>query len=413
MELPKKWYNILADLPRNLDPPLNPMTKDPINPKELEVIFAKELVKQEMSKEKYIKIPEDVLEAYEKIGRPTPLKRAKNLEKFLKTPTKIYYKAEAYTATGSHKINTALAQAYYNKKEGVEKITTETGAGQWGSALALACCFFDIDLKVFMVRSSYFQKPYRKTIMETFGAEIHPSPSTVTKFGKKILKKDGDHPGTLGIAISEALELVLEDENAKYCLGSVLNHVLMHQTVIGQEAKEQFKEIGENPDTLIGCVGGGSNFAGFMFPFFNDGKEFIAVEPKPVPTITKGDYRYDYGDTAGMTPLLKMFTLGKDFQVPRLHAGGLRYHGMAPLISLLVKEGFIKPETYEQKEIFEAALIFAKTEGIIPAPESSYAIKAAIDEALKKEDKTIAFNLSGHGLLDLQGYQDFLDGKLS
>ena len=357
------------------------------------------------------------------MGRPSPLFRARRLEKKLKTPAKIYFKHEGLNPCGSHKPNTAIAQAYYNAKEGVETLATETGAGQWGTALAYASMLFGLKCRVFMVSSSYNQKPYRKVMMESYGAEVFPSPSRQTKFGRKILSSDSAHLGSLGIAISEAIETVVSTENAKYSLGSVLNHVLLHQTVIGLETQKQLEIAGEKADVLIGCVGGGSNFGGFILPFVREkisGKndaEFIAVEPTACPSLTRGKYDYDFGDTAGMTPLLKMYSLGKDFIPSPIHAGGLRYHGMSPIISLLAEQKLVRAKAYDQKPVFEGALMFANTEGIIPAPESAHAIKAAIDEALecrkKNEAKTIVFNLSGHGLLDLDGYQKFLEGKLS
>lgn len=421
-ELPDKWYNILPDLPEKLPPPLDPRTMEPIDIKSLEVIFPKSLVQQEISEETFIKIPEEVKEIYLRIGRPTPLQRAVRLEKFLKTPAKIFFKREDLSPTGSHKSNTAVAQAYFASKENVERLTTETGAGQWGSALALACMFFDIKCTIFMTRSSFLQKPYRRVLMQLFGAEVFPSPSDQTEFGRKLLKENPEHPGSLGIAISEALETTIKNPKTKYSLGSVLNFVLMHQTIIGLEVKKQFELIGEYPDLMIGCIGGGSNYAGFCYPFIRDklkGKvetEFIAVEPKAIPSITKGEYKYDYGDAAELTPLLKMFTVGHKFVPPPIHAAGLRYHGKAPSLCLLVKHKIVKAIAYNQTEVFEAGRIFAKTEGIIPAPESAHAIKAVIDEAIKcrenREKKIIAFNLSGHGLLDLKGYEDFLEGKL-
>jgi len=422
-EMPKKWYNIAPDLPEPLSPPLHPGTKQPISPSDLEPIFPKALIAQEASMERYIDIPDEVLQSYMAAMRPSPLQRAIRLEQALKTPAKIYFKREDLSPAGSHKTNTAYPQAYYNMKEGVEHLTTETGAGQWGTALSMACNYFGLKCKVFMVRASYDQKPYRREIMRIFGAEVNPSPSMVTDFGRSLLAKDPKHPGSLGIAISEALETCVKDGNAKYSLGSVLNHVMLHQTIIGQETMLQFQKLGEKPDTLIGCVGGGSNFAGFTFPFIGQklkGKldtEFIAVEPKVVPSLTAGKFEYDFGDTAGMTPLLMMYTLGHDFIPSPIHAGGLRYHGAAPTVSALVKHKIVKPVAYEQKEVFDAALMFAKAEGIIPAPESSHAIKAAIDCALeakkKNEKKIIAFNLSGHGLLDLAGYQQYMDGRMA
>lgn len=421
-DIPTHFYNILPDLPVPLDPPLNPQTKKPIGPTDLARIFPMELIKQEVSQESLIEIPEEVREIY-KLYRPSPLFRAKRLEKFLDTPAKIYYKYEGASPVGSHKLNTALVQAYYNKKEGTKKLTTETGAGQWGSALAMACKFFDLDCTVYMVRCSYEQKPYRKVVMKLFNAQIFSSPSTNTEFGKKILKEDPHNSGSLGIAISEAIEDAIRSQNTKYSLGSVLNHVLLHQTIIGQEAKKQLEIAGDYPDIIIGCVGGGSNFAGLSFPFIGDklkGKKkelrVIAVEPTSCPSLTKGKYDYDFGDTAEMTPLLKMYSLGHKFMPDPLYAGGLRYHGMSPIISNLYHHQIIEAKAYAQDKIFEAAHQFAQSEGIIPAPESSYAIKAAIDEALecKKQGikKTIVFNLSGHGLLDLGGYEKYLSGQL-
>lgn len=422
-EMPRKWYNILPDLPVPLPPPLNPGTKQPISPSDLEVIFPKELIRQEVSQDNYIAIPEEVQQAYMMANRPSPLQRAIRLEQMLKTPAKIYFKREDLSPAGSHKTNTSLAQAYYNMKEGVKKLATETGAGQWGTALSLACNYFGLGCEVFMVRASYDQKPYRREMMRVYGAEVHPSPSDLTDFGKKMLQKDPKHPGSLGIAISEAMEVAVKDKGTNYSLGSVLNHVMLHQTIIGEETMLQFKKLDEKPDYLIGCVGGGSNFAGFTFPFIGEklkkkiDTQFIAVEPTVVPSLTEGKYEYDFGDTAGMTPLLMMYTLGHDFVPSPIHAGGLRYHGAAPTVSLLVKEKVVKAVSYQQKEVFDAAVMFAKAEGIIPAPETSHAIKAAIDLALeakkKNEEKVIAMNFSGHGLLDLGGYQQYLDGKMT
>ena len=420
--LPNKWYNIVPELPEPPPPPLDPQTLKPISIPKLERLFAKELIRQEVSTEIFIKIPEEIREAYVELGRPTPLFRAYRLEKALNTPAKIYFKYEGVLPTGAHKVNTAVAQVYYNKVQGIERVVTETGAGQWGSALLLAGAMYGVKVRVFMVRSSYMQKPYRRILMEIYGAEVFPSPSTITGVGRKILKEDPEHPGSLGIAISEAIEDVLRDEKSRYCLGSVLNHVLLHQTIIGLEAKMQMEKLGEYPDYIIGCVGGGSNFAGIAYPFVRDvlkGKsviEFIAVEPKAAPTMTRGKYTYDYGDTGELTPLLKMHTIGHKYRVPPIHAGGLRYHGVAPTISILVNHGIVKPIAYHQNEVFRAAVFFAKHEGIVPAPESAHAVKAAIDIArnLKKsnEKKVILFNLSGHGLLDLSGYQEYLEGKL-
>jgi tryptophan synthase beta chain len=422
-EMPKKWYNILPDLPEPLAPPLNPATKQPIAPSDLEPIFPKGLIQQEMSDANYIDIPEEVLQAYMLATRPSPLQRALRLEQELKTPAKIYFKREDLSPAGSHKTNTAFAQAYYNMKEGVQRLTTETGAGQWGTALSLACNYFGLGCEVFMVRASYDQKPYRRDMMRIYGATVHPSPTELTDFGKKLLKENPKHPGSLGIAISEALETCVKAGNAKYSLGSVLNHVMLHQTIIGQETMLQFQKLGETPDYMVGCVGGGSNFAGFTFPFVGQklkkklDTQFIAVEPTVVPSLTAGKYEYDFGDTAGMTPLLLMYTLGHNFVPSPIHAGGLRYHGAAPTVSQLVKHKVVKPVAYEQKEVFTAAVMFAKAEGIIPAPETAHAIKAVVDLALeakkKNEKRVIAFNFSGHGLLDLGGYQQYLDGKMT
>ncbi len=421
-EIPKSWFNITPYLPRPLDPPLDPETKQPVNIEKLLAIFPEPLIEQEVSSEEWIKIPEEVLSIYT-LWRPTPLHRAKKLEEYLQTPAKIFYKNESISPPGSHKPNTAVAQAYYNKISGIKKLTTETGAGQWGSALAFATQFFGLECEVYMVRASYKQKPFRKIMMETWGSKVIPSPSNYTESGRRFFEKDPEHPGSLGIAISEAIEKALNSSNTKYSLGSVLNHVLLHQTIIGLEAKIQMQKIGIYPDYVIGCVGGGSNFSGLAFPFLKDKiigekpkTEFIAVEPKACPTLTKGEYRYDFGDTAGLTPLIKMYTLGHDFVPSPIHAGGLRYHGDAPLLCLLYHQGYISAVAYEQKEIFEAAILFAKTEGIIPAPESAHAIKKVIDLALecknKKEEKIILFNLSGHGYLDLTAYEAYLKGEI-
>ncbi len=422
-ETPKVWYNIVPDLPESLPPALNPGTKEPLKPEEWEGIFPKGLIKQELSQERFITIPEEVRDALIKMGRPTPLHRATGLEKALKTPARIYYKREDTSPAGSHKPNTAIAQAYFNHIEGIDHLATETGAGQWGSALSAATAYFDMKCTVFMVRSSYDQKPYRKYVMKLFGADVHASPSPVTEYGRKTLAADPSCPGSLGIAISEAVEMAVHSPNTKYALGSVLNHVMLHQTVIGQEVQKQLEKIDETPDMMIACVGGGSNFAGFTFPFIYDklkGKnetQFIAVEPESVPSLTgavngKSRYEYDFGDTAGMTPLMKMHTLGHDFMPDSIHAGGLRYHGMAPTVSLLYKNKVIDAEALPQDETFTAGQLFARTEGIIPAPESCHAIASAINHALecKKtgEEKVIVFNLSGHGLLDLQNYATML-----
>lgn len=421
-EMPTSWYNIQADLPEPAPPPLDPTTLKPISPELLERIFAKELIGQEVSTERYIKIPDEVLDAYLRLPRPTPLYRAKRLEKYLKTPAHIYFKCENFSPTGSHKPNTAIAQAYYNKKQGIKRLVTETGAGQWGTALALASSIFGLKCRIFMVRASYLQKPGRKIIAQIYGAEMFPSPSDQTNFGKKLLKENPNHPGTLGIAISEAIENTLTYDDARYSLGSVLNHVLMHQTIVGLEAKKQFELIDAYPDLVCGCIGGGSNYAGFGFPFMMDklkGKtdtEFVACESKAVPHTTRGVYTYDYGDTAEMTPLLKMLTIGHGYACPPIHAGGLRYHGMAPLISYLIYKGYMRSVAYSQTEVFEAAKILAQTEGLIIAPETAHSLKYVLDEALKckktGEKKVIAMNYSGHGLLDLTAYEQFLAGKL-
>jgi len=421
-ELPRQYYNILPDLPIALPPPIHPATREPIPPQAFEPLFPKEIIRQEMSTNRFEPIPAELQEAYLRLGRPTPLYRARRLEKALKTPARIYYKREDLSPVGSHKPNTAIAQAYYAMREGVAALSTETGAGQWGSALAHATNYFGLKCKVFMVRVSYDQKPYRKHMMKMFGAEVFPSPSDQTNYGRKLLQNNGDNPGSLGIAISEAIESAVTSPNTKYSLGSVLNHVLMHQTVIGQEVLKQFEVLDETPDVMVGAVGGGSNFAGFTYPAIGQklaGKmdtEFVAVEPSSVPSLTGGKYEYDFGDTAEMTPLVKMYTLGHTFVPPRIHAGGLRYHGAAPTLSLLLHEGVVSARAFDQLSTFEAGRLFAETEGLIPAPETSHAIKGVIElarEAKKAgEEKVIAFNFSGHGLLDLQGYADFLEGQL-
>ncbi|MCS7125570.1 MAG: TrpB-like pyridoxal phosphate-dependent enzyme [Aigarchaeota archaeon] len=422
-DIPKQWYNILPDLPKPLPPPIDPSTREPIDPRKLEAIFPKTLIQQEISQDRWIPIPEEVRDVY-RIWRPTPLYRAIRLEKALKTPARIYYKYEGVSPPGSHKPNTAVAQAYFNLKEGIEVLTTETGAGQWGSALAFATNLFNMRARIYMVKISYEQKPYRKIMMETWGAEVIPSPSNRTEAGRKILERDPSNPGSLGIAISEAIEDALKHDGVKYSLGSVLNHVLIHQTVQGLEAKKQLESIDEYPDIVAGCVGGGSSFSGLFWPFYYDivsGKalkkiRFIATEPTACPTMTKGVYTYDFGDTAKLTPLLPMYTLGSDFIPAPIHAGGLRYHGDAPTLCLLLKEGIIEPKAYDQVSVFEAATLFAKTEGIIPAPEPSHTIKFVIEEALrareKNEEKVILFNLCGHGYFDLKAYQEFFDGGL-
>lgn len=421
-DLPKQWYNIQADLPTPLDPVLHPATGQPVTPDDLSPIFPMELIRQEVSTQRFIDIPEEVREILT-LWRPSPLFRARRLEKYLKTPAKIYYKWEGVSPPGSHKPNTAIPQVYYNMKEGIERIATETGAGQWGSSLAFATGLFGLECRVYMVRTSYDQKPYRKSMMRVYGAECYPSPSNLTNAGRAILEKDPDTPGSLGIAISEAVEDAATNENTNYSLGSVLNHVCLHQTVIGLEAKEQMASAEEYPDVVIGCVGGGSNFAGLAFPFAGDKltggnptTDIIGVEPSACPTLTKGLYAYDFGDVAGLTPLLKMFTLGHDFVPPSIHAGGLRYHGVAPLVAKLVHEGTIRAVSFHQNEVFDAARTFAMTEGTIIAPEAAHAVKAVIDVALEcrstGEEKTILFNNSGHGYFDLSAYDAYFDGKL-
>ncbi|MBK1719665.1 TrpB-like pyridoxal phosphate-dependent enzyme [Thiocystis violacea] len=419
--LPRFWYNINADLPAPLDPVLHPGTQQPISADELGVIFPKAVIEQEMSTEREIQIPEPVREVLRQ-WRPSPLYRARRLEKALNTPAKIFYKYEGVSPPGSHKANTAIAQAFYNKAEGVKRITTETGAGQWGSSLAMAGSMFGLEILVYMVKVSYNQKPYRRAFMETFGAQCIASPSNTTESGRAILAEHPDSTGSLGIAISEAVELAAQRDDTKYALGSVLNHVLLHQTVIGLEAQKQMEMADAYPDMIIGCTGGGSNFAGIAFPYLGEqlrgGRpvECIAVEPSACPTLTKGLFAYDFGDTAHLTPLCKMYTLGSTFVPPGFHAGGLRYHGMAPQISHLAKLGYIAPRSYNQLACFAAGIEFAKAEGIIPAPEATHAVKAAIHEAEKcretGEAKTILFNLSGHGNFDMQAYTDYLGGKL-
>ena len=421
-QLPKNYYNILHDLPEGVPPPLDPKTRKPVSPEALLRLFAKECIMQEVSTQQYIPIPEEVREAYLRVGRPTPLYRATRLEKKLKTPAKIFFKREDLNPVGSHKPNTAIAQAYYHQKEGTERLTTETGAGQWGSAMALAAALFDIALTVYMTRSSYIQKPYRRILMEVYGAKVFPSPSDKTNVGRSFLEKDPDHPGSLGLAISEAVEDCVTHDNTKYSLGSVLNHVLLHQTVVGQEAKEQMKEFDVEPDYVVGCIGGGSNYAGLSYPFIGDRlkkkseAKFVAVEPKAVPSTTRGEYRYDYADTGEIIPLIKMYTVGHRYQCPPIHAGGLRYHGKAPSLCVLVNKGIVSTVAYSQNEIMDAGITFAKTEGIVPSPETNHAIKGAIDLALqckqRNEEKVILFNFSGHGLLDLKAYEDKLTGSL-
>jgi tryptophan synthase beta chain len=419
-EMPRQWYNINPDLPKPMDPYLSPQTMKPATPDELNVIFPMDLILQEVSQDRYIDIPDEILEIYS-MYRPTPMFRAKRLEKALGTPAKIYYKYEGVSPAGSHKPNTAIAQAYYNKKAGIKRIATETGAGQWGSALAMACNLMGLECTVYMVKSSYDQKPYRHIMMETWGANVIPSPSNQTHAGQQMLAENPGHPGSLGAAISEAVEDAATHEGTNYSLGSVLGHVLMHQTVIGLETKKQFEKINEYPDVMYGCVGGGSSFGGVAFPFVVDkmnGKDLqlVAVEPSSCPTLTKGVYAYDYGDTAKTAPIAKMYTLGHDFVPAPIHAGGLRYHGDSPLVSLLHHEGIIDAISYKQLSVFDAALQFARTESIIPAPESAHAIRAAIDDALKcketGEEKNIFFLLTGHGYFDLGAYEQYMSGKL-
>jgi tryptophan synthase beta chain len=421
-EIPTSWYNVQSDIPEPLPPPLDPVTLQPMSPEPLFRLFAKELVMQEVSRERSIRIPDEVMEAYRWLPRPTPLMRAYKLEEYLHTPAKIYYKWEGVSPAGSHKPNTALAQAYYNKKEGVERLVTETGAGQWGSALAMSCAYFGLKCRVYMVAASFKQKPGRRIMMETWGAECFSSPSRNTKFGRALLEKDPEEPGSLGIAISEAIEDTLSDEHSHYSLGSVLNHVLLHQTIIGLEVKKQLEMLDVTPDMMVGNIGGGSNYGGFCLPFVGDklrGKnniDFVACESKAVPHTTKGKYTYDFGDTAGMTPLLKMLTLGREYKNPPIHAGGLRYHGMSPVISYLIDKGAMRSVAYNQNEVFEAGTLFARTEGIIPAPESAHEIKFVIDEALRckqtGQSKVIVFNNSGHAFLDLAAYEAFHAKKL-
>ena len=421
-EIPDKWYNITADMPNKPLPPLHPVTKEPIGPDALAPLFPMELIKQEVSPEKWIDIPDEVRNIYS-MWRPTPLYRSTNLEKALDTPAKIYYKYEGVSPTGSHKPNTAVAQAYYNKQEGVKKITTETGAGQWGSALSFACQHFGIECEVFMVKLSFDHKPYRKVMMNTWGATVYPSPSNATEIGKKILAENPDTTGSLGIAISEAVERAATNEDTKYALGSVLNHVKLHQTIIGQEALLQMEKAGDLPDIVIAPFGGGSNFSGLAFPFlrlnFEEGKSIrcIASEPSSCPKLTRGVFRYDFGDVAGMTPLLPMYTLGHDFVPAPIHAGGLRYHGAGVIVSQLLKDKLIEARSHDNLEVFSAGVAFAKAEGIIPAPEATHGIATAIAEAeqCKKEgiSKTILINLCGHGNFDMKAYQDYFAGNIT
>lgn len=419
--IPRHWYNLAADLPSPLPPVLHPGTKNPVTPGDLEPLFPMALIEQEVSTDREIEIPKPVRDIYRQ-WRPSPLFRARRLEKALDTPAKIYYKYEGVSPAGSHKPNTAVAQAFYNKEAGIKRISTETGAGQWGSSLAFAGALFGIDVQVFMVRVSYNQKPYRRALMETYGATCVASPSTQTASGRAILAQRADHPGSLGIAISEAVEVAAQDPGVKYALGSVLNHVLLHQSVIGLEAMEQMALAGDAPDVIVGCAGGGSNFAGLAFPFIGAGlrggakPRIVAVEPAACPSLTRGKYAYDFGDTAHLTPLTKMHTLGSTFTPPGFHAGGLRYHGMAPMVSHLLELGLIEAVAYQQLACFSAGVQFARTEGIVPAPEANHAVRGAIEEALRAKEegvsRTILFNLSGHGHFDMQAYIDYFDGKL-
>ncbi|MBT3663126.1 MAG: TrpB-like pyridoxal phosphate-dependent enzyme, partial [Candidatus Marinimicrobia bacterium] len=419
-EMPKQWYNIAADMPNPAPPILHPGTGQPIGPEDLAPLFPMGLIMQEVCQDQFIDIPEPVMEAL-RIWRPSPLIRATGLEKALGTPAKIYYKYEGVSPTGSHKPNSAVAQAFYNKEEGIMRLSTETGAGQWGSSLAFAGSLFGQEVKVYMVRISFDQKPYRKALMQTYGAQVVASPSPDTNYGRSVLEQTPDTPGSLGIAISEAVEDAATREDTRYALGSVLNHVLLHQTVIGQEAIKQMEIAGDYPDIVLGCCGGGSNYAGLAFPFLREkinGKDmrFVATEPASCPTLTKGEFRYDFGDTAQLTPLSPMYTLGHQFVPPPIHAGGLRYHGDSPLLSKLVKDGLIEAEAYGQVDCFESSIKFAKSEGIVPAPESSHAVHGAVKHALEAkeagEEKTILFNLSGHGYFDMAAYTKFLSGTL-
>lgn len=421
-EMPKAWYNIQADLPQPLPPVIHPGTGQPVGPQDLAVLFPMELIKQEVSQERYIEIPEPVREAY-LLYRPSPLVRARRLEQALDTPAQIFFKYEGVSPVGSHKLNTALAQAYYNKMEGTRRLATETGAGQWGTALSFACNVFEMECKVYMVKISFEQKPYRRILMETYGAQVVASPSLDTHAGAAALEQDPHSTGSLGLAISEAVEdAATHQPYTKYSLGSVLNHVLMHQTIIGLEAQKQLEKAGVAPDILIGCVGGGSNFGGFVLPFMREkivnkkNYRVIAVEPTAAPSMTKGEYTFDYGDTAKMAPIVKMYTLGSSFMPPSIHAGGLRYHGMSPIVSALYHQGLIEAVAVQQNDVFAAGVQFARAEGILPAPESAHAIRVAIDEALKckasGEKKVIVFNLSGHGHFDMVGYDAYLHGKL-
>jgi tryptophan synthase beta chain len=420
-DIPKTWYNLLADFPEPLPPPLHPATKQPVPPEALLAIFPENLVRQEMCPDRWVEIPEPVREIYA-LWRPTPLLRAVRFEEALRTPAHIYYKYEGASPAGSHKPNTAVAQAYYNKQAGTKRLATETGAGQWGSSLAMACALFGLECNVYMVKVSYDQKPYRRMLMHTWGASVHSSPSDQTQFGRKLLAEDPQCAGSLGIAISEAIEDTVTHAHTKYSLGSVLNHVCLHQTVIGQETIAQMELAGEEPDAIFGCCGGGSNFSGLVFPFLRrklaEGKRYriVAVEPSACPSLTQGELRYDFGDTAETTPLLMMYTLGHKFMPPPIHAGGLRYHGMSPMVSHALKLGLIEAEAYHQTKVFEVATLFARTEGLVPAPESAHAIAAVAQAAIKAREagrkQVLLFNLSGHGLLDLSAYETYLTGKL-
>ena len=421
-EMPTQWYNIVADMPNKPAPMLNPKTREPVKAEDMYGLFAEELANQEFTMERFINIPDEVRDLY-RIYRPTPLVRASGLEKALDTPAKIYFKNESVSPVGSHKLNSAIPQAYYNKKQGIKHMTTETGAGQWGSALSIACKHFGLDLTVFMVNSSYEQKPYRKSVMHTYGATVIPSPSATTEVGRLMQQRFPNTAGSLGMAISEAVELAVKQPDTRYGLGSVLNHVCLHQTIIGEEARKQMEIAGDYPDVVIGCFGGGSNFSGISFPFLRDNltkgfkTRFIAAEPESCPKLTKGKFEYDFGDTEGFTPLIPMFTLGHDFEPAAIHAGGLRYHGAGAIVSQLLKDGLIEAVDVKQLDSFKAGVLFSQVEGIIPAPESTHAIKAAIDEALKAKEegveRVILFNLSGHGLIDLAAYDRYFAGELN
>jgi tryptophan synthase beta chain len=420
-EIPTQWYNLVADLPEPPPPALHPGTLEPAGPDDFAPLFPMDLIMQEVTTDRYVDIPGEVLDVF-RLWRPSPLFRARRLEKLLDTPAKIFYKYEGVSPAGSHKPNTAVPQAYYNAKAGITKLTTETGAGQWGSSLAFACAQYGIECEVWQVAASYRQKPYRRSMMQTWGATVHPSPSEVTEYGRSLLAEDPDHPGSLGIAISEAVAMAVADPNTRYALGSVLNHVLLHQTIIGEEALKQMAKVGETPDVLVGCTGGGSNFGGLAFPFLreklagNINPTIRCVEPAACPTLTKGEYRYDFGDTAQMTPLMKMHTLGHSFIPAPLHAGGLRYHGMAPLVSHVYELGLVEAISIPQRECFDAAVQFAKTEGIIPAPEPTHALAAAVREALRAkesgEETVILTALCGHGHLDLAAYDHYFSGEM-